>query len=287
MAGMPEANQEIEITTDQIAEWCPMIATPCYDRQLSEPYFMSIMNMAMLFNSIELRFGVSTISDSLVTRARNNLVAKFMSTPEFTHLMFIDADIGFEAEDILKLLWHDKDVITGSYPVKDINWTKVIDNVHKGVEEDLLFSSSLRYVVNPVQGGSGEVSVLNGAIKIHDAGTGFMMIKKSAIQQMIDAYPDRRFLDDTAALSEEEKKWTYHLFDDYIDPDTKRLLSEDYGFCRLWQDIGGDVWVDPVIKLTHLGRMAFTGQMVNYLDTVVQGEPLDLTIESEFESEEE
>ena len=264
--------QQIEITHEQIAEWYPMIAVPCYDQQVTEPFYMSSIKMAMGFKDLGLEFAISTITDSLITRARNNLIAKFMANKAFTHIMFIDADIGFDYEDIVKMLWHDKDIMTGSYPIKKVNWESVTNLVKSGVATEDLQAKSLRYVINPVRGRSGEVEVENGALKVYDAGTGFMLIKREVIEKMIDAYPELKFRDDTGSLTEEEKKWTYNFFDAYIDEETNRLLSEDYGFCRYWQKIGGDVWVDPSIDMTHLGRMKYEGRMIDYLETIVVSE---------------
>lgn len=264
-------SQKIEITQDQVNSWYPLIAIPCYDQLVTEPFFMSVMKMVVGFKSIGLNFAISTVSDSLITRARNTLVAKFMAVPGFTHLIFIDADIGFESEDVLKLLWHDQDVMTAAYPIKDIRWPKIVDLVNKGVETEDLLSKSLRYVVNPVKSSSGSVEIEKGALSIYDAGTGFMLIKKSVFVDMFDAYPELKYKDDTGSLSEEERKYTYALFNSYIDKDG-RLLSEDYGFCRYWQNIGGKIWVDPTVELSHLGRMKYTGKMIDYLDTIVVSE---------------
>lgn len=259
--------QKIEITSEQIDGWYPLIAVPCYDQQVTEPFFMSSIKMAMGFKEIGINFAISTISDSLINRARNNLVAKFLSNSEFTHLMFIDADIGFDYEDIVKMLWHDKDVITGSYPIKSINWEKVEKLVKAGTPTGSLMPKSLRYVINPVKDRTGEVVVDNGALNIYDAGTGFMLIKREVFMRMIEEYPHLKFKDDTGSLSQEEKKWTYAFFDSYIDDDG-RYLSEDYGFCRYWQKIGGTIWVDPSIDMLHLGRMRYEGRMLDYLETI-------------------
>lgn len=260
--------QEIEINHEQIESWYPMFAIPCYDQQVTEPFFMSMIKTVMEFKDYDVKFAISTVSDSLVTRARNSLVAKFLANPEFTHLMFIDADIAWEPSDIIKMLWHDKDIITGSYPIKTLDWKKISKMIVDGTPTEEVMSKSLRYVVNPVKGSKGEVLVDNGAIRIYDAGTGFMLIKREVFMKMIEEYPNLKYKDDTGSLNEEEKKWTYNFFSDYIDDDG-RLLSEDYGFCRFWQKIGGEVWVDPAVDMTHLGRMKYRGKMLDFLQTVV------------------
>lgn len=265
------SEKKIEITQDQVSSWYPLIAVPCYDQLVTEPFFMSIMKLVIGFKSIGLNFAISTVSDSLISRSRNTLVSKFMAVPEFTHLLFIDADIGFESENVLKLLWHEKDVMTAAYPIKDIRWPTIVDLVNKGESVENLLSKSLRYVVNPIKDKSGSIEIDNGALKIYDAGTGFMLIKKSVFVDMFKTYPELKYQDDTGSLSDEEKKYTYALFNSYIDDDG-RFLSEDYGFCRYLQKMGGSIWVDPTIELSHLGRIKYTGKMVDYLDNIIVSE---------------
>ena len=267
--------QNIEIGREDIDSWCPMFALPCYDRSLTEPFFMSFMKTVMYCKDIGLKFAVSTITDSLINRARNNLVAKFMANPQFTHLVFLDVDLSFKPEDIVKLLWHDKDIITGAYPIKEINWEKVIKNVESGIPSKDLGKKSTRFVVNPVKKGNNVIETDNGAISVHDAGTGFMCIKRSVFEKLIEAYPELQFNDDTGSMNEEEKKWTYAFFNSYVDDD-KRFVSEDYGFCRYWQKLDGKVWVDPAIEIQHLGRFNYEGNMMDYLMSISQKPTKDL-----------
>jgi len=254
----------IEITNTQVESWYPLIALPCYDRQLSEPTVMSLIKMSMAFRDIGLKFGISTISDSLISRGRNQLVGKFMANKAFTHIMFIDVDLAFNHEDVLKLLWHDKEVMTGAYPIKEILWNKVIKLANEGCEKEKIAEKSTRFVVNPVMGENRKVRVDNGAISIHDAGTGFMLIKRETFEKLFEAYPELKYRDDTGSLKGDELDNTYGLFNSYVDDDG-RFLSEDYGFCRYWQKIGGEVWVDPSIELVHLGRFEYKGRMIDWL----------------------
>jgi len=269
----------IEISNEQIESWYPLIAMPCYDRLVSEPTFMSTIKAAMAFRDINMKFGISTISDSLITRGRNQLVAKFMSNKNFTHILFIDVDLAFSYEDILKMLWHDKDIMTGAYPIKDILWDKVVKLVNEGCEKEKIAEKSTRFVVNPVAGDSGRVRVDNGAISIKDAGTGFMLIKREVFEKMFEAYPELKYNDDTGSLSGEERENSYALFNSFIDDDG-RFLSEDYGFCRYWQKLGGEVWVDPSIELVHLGRFEYKGRMIDWLVDNASPTQLDNTSEN-------
>lgn len=256
--------QEIEITQEMISKWHVFFALPCYDLQLTEPFFMSFLRTAVAFKEIGLKFSLSTLSDSLISRGRNQLVAKFMSNPEYTHIMFLDVDLEFIPDDIIKMLWHDKDVMTGAYPIKDINWHKVVNSVKKGVPADQLLEKSTRFVVNPVRYKDAKIKVDNGAISVFDAGTGFMLIKRSVFEKMFEAYPELHYDDDTGLLKDHERDCSYALFNSYVDED-KRFLSEDYGFCRYWQKLGGEIWTDPSIEIKHLGRLKYTGKLLDFL----------------------
>jgi hypothetical protein len=272
------AEQNIEITTEQIASWHPLICLPCYDRQITEPFFMSTIKAAVAFKEYGMKFGISTISDSLISRARNQLVAKFMANPLFTHLLFIDVDLGYNYEDILKMLWHDKEIMTGAYPIKEINWDKVVNLVNQNCQPDKIAEKSTRFVVNPVMKDENRIRMENGALSIYDAGTGFMLIKRSAFEKLFEAYPELKYVDDTGALKGNERDYSYALFNSYVDDDG-RFLSEDYGFGRYWQKIGGQVWVDPSIELTHLGRFEYKGRLIDWIvdnATVVSSDDEDV-----------
>lgn len=260
--------QTIEISREDIAKWQVFIGLPCYDMSVTEPFFMSMIKTVMGFKEINLKFALSTISDSLINRARNHLVAKFLANEEFTHFMFIDVDLAFLPDDILKMLWHDKDVMTGAYPIKEINWHKVIENVNEGIPAEELAKNSVRFVVNTVSHDNNTVRVDKGALEIYDAGTGFMLIKREVFLKLIKAYPELKYNDDTGVLKGDERNWSYAFFNSYIDENTGRFLSEDYGFGRYWQKIGGEVWVDPAIELTHLGRFPYQGRMLDYIQKV-------------------
>jgi hypothetical protein len=268
----------IEINQEQMKKWNVLFAIPCYDRQISEPTMMSLIKTVMYFRDHGIKFAVATITDSLINRARNNMAAKFLAQNQLTHMMFIDADIAFQPEDIIKLLWHDQEIITAAYPIKSINWEAVKENVNNGIEPKKLLENSVRFVVNPIRKKEdNKLSIINGALEIFDAGTGFMLIKREAFAKLIEKYPHLKYNDDTGSLNEEERKLTYAFFNSYIDPHLNRFLSEDYGFCRYWQDIGGKVWVDPTIKLSHLGRIEFEGTMITYLEKVATFNDLSKT----------
>jgi hypothetical protein len=243
------------------------VATPCYGGQLMEPYFRSVIKMMTFFNQNQIPLAFGTIAnESLVTRARNVLLAYFLSS-DYTHLLFIDADIEFQVEDVIKLYAHDKDVIVGAYPKKGVSWQRIKDNMKLPENDAKQFSDKeiaaygSDYAINFKFTNKEErtVHVENGIVKLHDAGTGFMMIKREAILKLLKAYPELKYNNDVQINNADITDNFYALFDTMIDPVDKRYLSEDYTFCRRWQEIGGDIWLDPSISLNHYGHFCFQG----------------------------
>ena len=261
------ATKQVQLSVDEIRKNKFFIATPCYGGQLNEPYFRSVIKMMTFFNGHQIPLAFGTIAkESLVTRARNVLVAYFLAS-DYTHLMFIDADIEFQTEDILKLYAHKKDVVVGAYPKKGVAWDKIRSNLtdpankDKNLSDRDMASFGSDYAINFkfVDKETKTIGVENGLIKLHDAGTGFMMISREAILKMIKAYPELKYNNDVNINNADLKDHFYALFDTMIDPVDRRYLSEDYTFCRRWQEIGGDVWLDPSISLNHYGHFCFQG----------------------------
>jgi hypothetical protein len=261
------ATKQVHLSVDEIRKNKFFIATPCYGGQLNEPYFRSVIKMMTFFNGHQIPLAFGTIAnESLVTRARNVLVAYFLAS-DYTHLMFIDADIEFQTEDILKLYAHKKDVVVGAYPKKGVAWDKIRSNLtdpankDKNLSDRDMASFGSDYAINFkfVDKETKTIGVENGLIKLHDAGTGFMMISREAILKMIKAYPELKYNNDVNIANADLKDHFYALFDTMIDPVDRRYLSEDYTFCRRWQEIGGDVWLDPSISLNHYGHFCFQG----------------------------
>ena len=261
------ATKQVQLSVEEIRKSKFFIANPCYGGQLNEPYFRSVIKMMTFFNGHQIPLAFGTIAnESLVTRARNVLVAYFLAS-DYTHLMFIDADIEFQTEDILKLYAHKKDVVVGAYPKKGVAWDKIRANLtdpankDKNLSDRDMASFGSDYAINFkfVNKEAKTIAVENGLIKLHDAGTGFMMISREAVLKMVKAYPELKYNNDVNIANAELKDHFYALFDTMIDPVDRRYLSEDYTFCRRWQEIGGDVWLDPSISLNHYGHFCFQG----------------------------
>ena len=99
-----------------------------------------------------------------------------------------------------------------------------------------------------------------GAVEVLDASTGFWLMKRTVVEKMIEAYPELFYLNDSS-IDPKFNQYCYSFFDTIHDPDDNRYLSEDYTFCRRWQKIGGQIWLDPNTKLNHVGSYTFEGDV--------------------------
>ena len=216
------------------------IAIPCYGGQVFECVMIGLLKFVIYANKIGVNFSIDTlVNESLISRGRNSLVAKMMENAAATHLLFIDADIGFQPENIFKLLLDNKDIVVGCYPKKSAPQIDYVMNVDPDN-------------VTP----DGSLKVENDLIKITRGGTGFMLIKREVIDKMFSAYPETKYTGNIG-LDKKYDPFMYDLFS--VGVVNGFLLSEDYMFCDRWAALGGNIYADVSIKLDHIGHYRYPG----------------------------
>jgi hypothetical protein len=177
-------------------------------------------------------------NESLISRARNTLTAKFLNNKESTHLMFIDADIGWEPWHLLVMLNRDVDVIGGLYPMKSLP-AKWCVNGFDGAEEGA-----------------------DGLQEVSKTGTGFMLIKR-AVFEKLNAHPATKPFANDIGLPPELNPYMKTYFDTAVREN--RYYSEDWTFCENFRDLGGKIWVDKRVLLKHTGTYVFDYQTQDQL----------------------
>lgn len=261
---------EVEIEVEELRKRSIFVATPMYGGMCGGQYTKSTADLAMLAvkYGMDIRFHY-LFNESLITRARNYLVDEFMRSG-MTHMMFIDADIGFDPNDVLALAavaepGSDKHVVCGPYPKKTISWEKIKSAVDKGfadVDPNHLENFVGDYVFNPVEG-SNEMRIDQPA-EVLEGGTGFMMIQRAAFEKYEETYPEFKYLPDHVRTKHfDGTREIMAYFDCIIDPDTKRYLSEDYMFCQFLRKAGMKIWMCPWMRLSHMGSYVFGGGLVD------------------------
>ncbi len=235
-----------------------VIATPCFGGQVSVLYAASLFKLQKQMRSygdLNLKI-LFKDGDALITRARASLISQFLDDPSATHLLFIDADIGFEPEQVLRLITCGADMCAAIYPVKRIDWDKVKTTIETARPNPA--AAALKYVF--AVDDSNAVAEKAGFVKVCSAGTGFLMIRREALERMCAHYPQLRYQRDhsvDAAIASDNR---FALFECMISEDGT-YLSEDFAFCKRWTDMGGEIWADLNSKLDHVGPMAFRGDL--------------------------
>ena len=232
------------------------IGTPCFGGNVTSVYMASVIKAMNQCGQRGVESYVNLLSgDALITRARAQITADFLDDAAATHLLFIDADISFEPAQLMRLLDFDKDMVAAIYPVKNIFWNRIPDHMAKG---EPINEAGLIYTTQHCTG--ADLKIEQDFATAEYAATGFLLIKRRAIERMIAAYPETKYSHpDTPGTQQTTAKNYYALYECVIDKETGRYLSEDYAFCRRWRQIGGEIWIDLKSQLTHTGPSAFKG----------------------------
>lgn len=231
------------------------IGTPMYGGVATAEYITGLMvNQNFLREkNIILNWHFIT-NESLITRARNELVRIFLNS-DCDYLMFIDADIHFEEDSIYKLLKHNKDIICAAYPKKAIFWDKIKKAALEGKEDLIDYGSS--FVFNAL---TNDDTVPYGLMEIKQGGTGFMLIKREVFEKMIPFVPKYKMSGVYDPKFPFKSEINYEFFSTKIENGI--LYSEDYYFCDLWRNHSGKIFLDTTINLSHVGSHVFKGNMI-------------------------
>lgn len=228
------SEQQIQVNVDYLRSTKVHLCMPCYGGMLTESTFMSYIKWSNAARQLGLDWTMETMTnESLISRARNTLTAKFLHNKESTHLMFIDADIGWEPWHLLVMLCRDVDVIGGLYPMKSI---------------------PVKWCVN---GFDGAEEGPDGLQEVTKTGTGFLLMKRHVFEKL-DAHPAVKPFTNDIGLPVELNPYMKTYFDTAVREG--RYYSEDWTFCENWRDIGGKVWVDKRVLLKHTGTYVFDYQ---------------------------
>lgn len=282
------------------------IATPCFNGVCTAEYALGLNNLVLSLERSGIATEIGLLSkESLITRARNKLVADFRKST-CTHLFFVDADIGFTAADFKPLAESGFDVVCGAYPMKRVGWKNVTEAVREGKAPEQLAKAGACYAVNApsaAQNGATVKGVVRAGarfLEVLDAATGFLLITRAAIEKYIAHYG--KSIEFTADYEPNIGEIHHRVFDAGEDPSCPRqealealalaaglndsgklaiaaelyrkslesqpgrYLSEDYWFSRKWQRMGGQVWLCLAPKLSHTGPYTYTGDIATLFE---------------------
>ena len=245
------------------------VATPVHS-ECSIHYTQALLAFQQKCMSNGILVSFTLLKSSLVTQGRNLCVNTFMEESikhPYSHMLFIDSDIEFSFETIMKLVAADKDIVAAPYPLKDLDWEKIAKRIkHKNITDGNTMSK--QGFTWPLKlEGKNEVKVIGGVAEVTHAPTGCMLIKKQVFEKMIKELPELKINQPTVLNGKMvEKEFMYNFFDCYHEPETKKYYGEDFGFCKRWAEIGGKCHILVDEYITHIGEYRFTGRLMDDLD---------------------
>lgn len=226
-----------------------MVAMPCYGGKCYVVCMKQVMRLQEVLRENKIEMELFTLeSESLISRARNVCATVFLKS-QCTHLLFIDSDIVFDPESVLKMIKHDKMVMAGMYPMKSINFEALKNNIHKfeTLQQALQFTGKR---VGNVE------SFTDGIAKMKEAPTGFMLIQRQAFDIILEKCQSLSYRNDIAGYEQYTiNNRFYDFFQVGVHDD--RYLSEDYGFCALLSKCSIERYSDPSIRFIHIGNFFY------------------------------
>ena len=246
-----------------------LIAIPCFGGNVSNLTFHSLLNTLRWLNDSGHNVRIETLpTESLISRARNKFVTKFLDNKEFngTHLLFIDADIGFTLQNLLRVIEFDREVVTCTYPVKGFYWQQLLDRIkeNNNIDEKTMRDYLLQFNVNLYP----NTQFNNGFARVKESATGFMMIKREVFTTIMDNNPHLKYKPDLrTGIEGSDNAYDFFPVGIYKEKDgVNRYLSEDYYFCRLAEECGFEIWTDLSTPINHLGSAEYYGSFISQLN---------------------
>ena len=224
------------------------IATPAYGSQVYTSYVFSLIKLMELCQSKGITINYYTVSnESLIPRGRNTACYEYLRTRDYTHMLFLDADIEFEAEDIIKLIEADKSVIGGSYPKKSLQFNHIANFINQN--KDLHYTEEiLRAFREPTSiYFNKEDACKTGIVECRYVATGILLLKRHVFDDIMSKYPEDFY--------DYEGQKHFRFFDTELKYGS--YLSEDYFFCETWMLLGGKSYIMNDFRCKHYGINAF------------------------------
>lgn len=246
-----------------------LVATPLYDGAQAD-YLRAVVGLTGAAERAGVGCSFVWLSNNAsISRARNVLTAAFLQS-DATHMLFVDADIGFQPEDVLDCLARMQAdpalaVLGAPCPKRMINWSLVAAAAARGLAADTpsaLERFSGVFALDPLDP-KGQFP-LDQPIELLRVGTGLMIIRRDVIESLCARHPELRYkpdaLDRESGLAGDE---IHSLFQPMIDPDSGHLMSDDFAFCRRVRDAGFRIWLAPWMRTSHTGPARFSGALAD------------------------
>ena len=218
------------------------IAMPCYD-MVKINTMISMVKLVAQLTHAGIKMEVHTMKSPYIAYARNILTARFMKS-EYDYLLFIDSDVEFKPEAVIRMLVTKKDIILTPYRVK-------IPHDPNLVKYTVSFEDDEKVGILP-----------EGLVEIKEGPAGLMVTHRKVFEILMDSctrlkinHPDK----------EKSDPYLYNFWDTTFDMDRGLWRGEDISFCRLARDYGFKIYANIKSRTTHHGSYGWTGKFEDAL----------------------
>jgi len=240
-----------------------LIATPAYGQMFYSPYVESVIKLVQLMHRNGWNFSHRTVSYPEISESRNYLLTQWFDNTDASHLLFIDADMGFEPQLIADMVAFDKPVVGVAYPKRSIDLNRVAELAAAGGTAERAIVEAQEFVISTLPRAQ-KPRIVNGFLEARGCGAGILLIQRSCIETMLRLIP---VLSDSKAKVAPLAKALNRLiraFDIVIDDGFR--LSEDYSFCHRWRNLcQGEIWVSIEHQIKHIGLNEFKSRYADKL----------------------
>jgi hypothetical protein len=246
-----------------------LIATPAYGEMFYAPYVRSIIGLQKLLSRNNWDSSFATIAYADIVESRNFLLTHFYDNTDATHLLFIDADMGYDPKLIGDMVRIDKPIVGVVAPKRQIDLKRLAELASKGEQPQRAIARSHSFLFRPAKG-TAKPRPAPGFVEVEGCGAGILLIKRDCIKTMLEKLPT---LNDASAGKTSPLALAKNLIRliRAFDPMTidGARLSEDFSFCHRWHRLcGGEIWANITYEITHIGLQRFSGR---YADAMPSG----------------
>lgn len=221
------------------------IAMPCYD-SVKVNSMLSIFKLIQQLGKSGIQVGIHTMKSPLIHQARNYLSSVFLTT-EYTHMLFVDSDVEFEPEAVLRMLVAKKDIVCTPYRAKAENVAKNIYTVEFKDPKNILV-------------------LAEGLVEIEAGPTGIMLIDRKVFEKIIKNHPDLKIKNKATPTADKSHEFYYNFFDfGFIEG---YAMGEDVSFCKLARANDIKIYANIESPTAHHGSFAWRGKFGDSLKDI-------------------
>jgi hypothetical protein len=235
-----------------------LIATPAHGETFYTPYVHTMFRLHRALIPAGWTLSFASVSFADVAESRNFLLTHWFDKTDATHILFVDADMGFEPQLVQEMIALNKPVVGAVSPRRAIDLKRLAKIASEGASAESAISRAHDYIVQTVRGRTAGRK--KGFIEVDGVGAGVLLIQRGAIEQMLKKLPN--LSDKTAPKTSPIARNLDRLIRAF-DPVTTGAgrLSEDFSFCHRWRnECGGEIWASTERKITHVGMHHFEGR---------------------------